>query len=64
MESQHYSDRQALSTPCGTKGSPARPSKLIGRRVTKGKFTATGEDSIIIDDWKNRKEAHRMLEVR
>ena len=46
----------------GTKVSPARPSKLSGRRDTEGTFVASGEEFIIAANWKNHKEAHRRLE--
>ena len=61
---QHNRDRQTLFTPCGTKGLPARPSKLSGRRATEGKSTTTCEDVIIVDGCKNHKKADRRLEGR
>ena len=59
---QHLTTRKTLFTPSGTAGSPARPSGLSGRRVTEGVFDDTGESFIIVDDWKNKRDAHRRLE--
>ena len=59
---RHAESRVALFTPSKTPGSPSRPSSLRGSRVTEGVFDKSGEKFIIVDDWKNPRDAHRKLE--
>ena len=61
---KHVNGRRTLFTSSGTIGSPSRPSHLSGRRITEGVFLETGEDFIIVDSWKDKKDAHRKLEFQ
>ena len=59
---QHSRKRQMLFTPYGTSEGPRRPSELTGKRITEGTFDETGEEFTIVDDWKDKREAHRRLQ--
>ena len=51
-----------LFTPSGTSGSPGRPSRLTGKRITEGEYVFTGEEFMIVDNWKDHRDAHRHLQ--
>ena len=57
----HKASRRSLFTPCGTSGSPERPSSLGGKRITEGTYILSGENFIIVDNWKDKRDAHRRL---
>ena len=59
---EHATSRRALFTPTGTAGSPPRPARLRGKRVTEGTFDHDGKGFIIVDDWRDKRDAHRRLE--
>ena len=59
---RHQAERRALFTPCGTSGSPPRPPGLLGKRITEGEYVESGEKFIVVDDWRDKRTAHRRLD--
>ena len=58
-----HKSRRALFTPSGVQGSPSRPGSSLKKvRITEETFDDDGEPFMIVDDWTDRKIAHRRLE--
>ena len=57
----HRTPRRALFTPYRVAGGPGREVMLSTRRTTSGAFVGTGEKFVIVDDFDEPADAHRVL---
>ena len=59
---RHNRARMCLFTPMKVVGGPVDSKECGTIRTTKGTFVETGEDFVIVDNWKDRDVAHRALD--
>ena len=58
---KHKIGRRVQFTQCGTEESPKRPSSLGSARITEGTYAVSSESFIIVDDWRDKRDARRRL---